>query len=354
MRKPVTPALNLRIPYLIALVVVALAVVLVISGFVWAKKGVTVTVDGVTAFHTTAEATTVSEVLSEVGVVLAEGDLVTPALEDTIADGSEIVVRHAVQVTLDCNGQAFEMFVVGSTVADALVAAGLDPTLGLHVSPSVAAPLWSGMTITATDIFLRIVQEEAELPFATVEQEDPTAAAGSRTLVQEGRPGTALRVWEVVVMGGTEGARRLKAETVLTEPVDAVFTVGTRPAPKKSSPPPGATASAKAPTSGSKLTVLSTAYTPWDPGCGGISVITRKLSRYNIPSGWGIIAVDPSVIPFGTKVYVPGYGYAVAADSGGAINGAKIDVCFWSGGESAAKTAARSWGRRTVTITIVD
>ncbi|MDO8986964.1 MAG: 3D domain-containing protein, partial [Coriobacteriia bacterium] len=49
----------------------------------------------------------------------------------------------------------------------------------------------------------------------------------------------------------------------------------------------------------------------------------------------------------GTKVYVPGYGYAIAADTGGAINGNKIDVCFDTGAE------AIKWGRRTVTITIL-
>ena len=64
--------------------------------------------------------------------------------------------------------------------------------------------------------------------------------------------------------------------------------------------------------------------------------------------------MDPSVIPLGTKLYVPGYGYAVAADTGGSIKGSKIDVCFWTGGEGPAKIAAHAWGRRTVTVTIVE
>ena len=65
-----------------------------------------------------------------------------------------------------------------------------------------------------------------------------------------------------------------------------------------------------------------------------------------LPVGIGVIAVDPSVIPLGTRVFVPGYGPAVAADVGSAIKGALIDLWMPS------TAAARAWGRRTVTITV--
>jgi len=62
--------------------------------------------------------------------------------------------------------------------------------------------------------------------------------------------------------------------------------------------------------------------------------------------GWGIVAVDPRVIPLGTRLYIPGYGEGVAADTGGAIIGNRIDL--WM----PTSTQAFAWGRRTVTITI--
>lgn len=65
-----------------------------------------------------------------------------------------------------------------------------------------------------------------------------------------------------------------------------------------------------------------------------------------LPVGVGVIAVDPTVIPLGTRVFVPGYGPAVAADTGSAIKGLIIDLWMPSTAE------ARAWGRRTVTITI--
>lgn len=85
---------------------------------------------------------------------------------------------------------------------------------------------------------------------------------------------------------------------------------------------------------GRTLTVTATGY----------SLPGRTAS--GIPVGPGIVAVDPSVIPLGTRMTIPGYGEGVAADTGGAIGGARIDLWFSSQAE------ARAWGRRTVTITL--
>ncbi len=281
----------------------------------------------------------------------------SPALDLAVDDGSTIVVRHSIPVQIDCNGDLLSLDVVGTTVADALVAAGLDPSLGLHVSPAVEEPLRKDMTIVAKDVFLRISQEEVEIPFDVIERPDPKKLVGQTSVVSEGKVGRAIRVYEIVVTGGVEGTRYVKAEEVLTEPVAQVVAVGTKKAAKQvlvtSRSTHVAPTPTKAPTAGKKLTVTSTAYTPWDASCGGLAVIERKLKAYNVPSGWGIVAVDPKVIPLGSKVYVSGYGNAIAADTGGAIKGNRIDVCFWTGGESASRRAAINWGRRSVTITVI-
>jgi 3D (Asp-Asp-Asp) domain-containing protein len=65
-----------------------------------------------------------------------------------------------------------------------------------------------------------------------------------------------------------------------------------------------------------------------------------------IPTGPGVVAVDPAVIPLGARLTIPGYGTAVAADTGGAVNGNVIDVWF------PTRRQALAWGTRTVTITI--
>jgi 3D (Asp-Asp-Asp) domain-containing protein/peptidoglycan hydrolase CwlO-like protein len=88
-------------------------------------------------------------------------------------------------------------------------------------------------------------------------------------------------------------------------------------------------------TSGMTLTVSASGYA------------LRGGTATGVPAGWGVAAVDPSVIPLGTRFTVPGYGTAVAADTGGAIVGATIDLWFPS------ETAALAWGRRTVTIALL-
>jgi len=85
---------------------------------------------------------------------------------------------------------------------------------------------------------------------------------------------------------------------------------------------------------GSTMTVVATGYS------GGGNTATGAAT------GWGVVAVDPSVIPLGTGLTIPGYGSGVAVDTGGAIQGASIDLWFPTDAQALA------WGRRTVTISL--
>ena len=96
---------------------------------------------------------------------------------------------------------------------------------------------------------------------------------------------------------------------------------------------------------GKTFAVEATAYTA---GCAGCSGITATGINLNNDPYAKVIAVDPNVIPLGTQVYVEGYGYAVAGDTGGAIKGNKIDVHL------PTKEEAYNWGRKTVNITILE
>ena len=101
---------------------------------------------------------------------------------------------------------------------------------------------------------------------------------------------------------------------------------GSSPAPSTPPTPPA---------SGKKITVSSTGY------------CLRGTTATGIPVAWGVIATDPSFIPLGTRMFVPGYGEGVAADTGSAVKGAVIDLWFPTCAQ------ATGWGRRTVTITVL-
>lgn len=93
------------------------------------------------------------------------------------------------------------------------------------------------------------------------------------------------------------------------------------------------------------MTVEATAYTAYCKGCSGITAIGIDL-RSN--PNQKVIAVDPKVIPLGAKVYVEGYGYAIAGDTGGAIKGNKIDLFIPNLSE------ALEFGRRNIQIKVYD
>lgn len=104
----------------------------------------------------------------------------------------------------------------------------------------------------------------------------------------------------------------------------------------------GSSSNSNSSTNGYKkeLSMTATAYT-------GGTLTAMGLKPVRNPNGMSTIAVDPSVIPLGSKVYIPGYGYAIASDTGGAIKGNIIDLYMNS------ESACTSWGRRPVTVYIV-
>ena len=96
---------------------------------------------------------------------------------------------------------------------------------------------------------------------------------------------------------------------------------------------------------GKEITVAATAYTANCKGCSGI---TKTGVNLNANPDQKVIAVDPAVIPLGSKVHVEGYGYATAEDIGGGINGHEIDVFI------PKQSDALEWGRKQVKVTIID
>ena len=114
--------------YLVAAIVPALIVVLSVTGFVWARKPVSLVVDGRKTAITT-QATRVSDLLEDAGVPVGDGDVVTPSADARVLAGMTVLVKHAVPVTIDFGGERVRLDVVGETVADALVAAGVHSIL---------------------------------------------------------------------------------------------------------------------------------------------------------------------------------------------------------------------------------
>ena len=176
---------------------------------------------------------------------------------------------------------------------------------------------------------------EEPVGYAVVTKNDQNLAEGTEKVITDGQEGLIQKTYEVVIENGKEIVRNLLNEITVKEKQDKIVAVGTMALVQQVS---------RGEASGKEFIVSSTAYTASCNGCSGVTAIGIDL-RAN-PNA-KVIAVDPNIIPLGTKVYVEGYGYAVAGDTGGAIKGYKIDVFIPTTAE------AFRWGNRKVKITIL-
>ncbi|WP_174734410.1 LysM peptidoglycan-binding and 3D domain-containing protein [Mesobacillus harenae] len=156
-------------------------------------------------------------------------------------------------------------------------------------------------------------------------------------------PGLELTVYTDLNAGETVQTKPVKTnvqavhnQEVQTEPVETNVQAVQTKAPAKS---------VNTEPAGKEITVEATAYTADCKGCIGI---TKTGVNLKANPNAKVIAVDPSVIPLGSKVYVEGYGYATAEDTGGAIKGNKIDVFI------PEQSDALDWGRKQVEVTIIN
>jgi 3D (Asp-Asp-Asp) domain-containing protein len=142
---------------------------------------------------------------------------------------------------------------------------------------------------------------------------------------------TALQAAAVQVEAKSQALQAAALANASTPAAPASSTTDTAAAAAPAPTPAPATTPALG---GRTITVTSTGYS-----------LTGRTAT-GIPVGWGVVAVDPALIPLGTRLTIPGYGDSVAADTGSAVRGATIDLWF------PTLAQARAWGRRTVTITL--
>jgi uncharacterized protein YabE (DUF348 family) len=288
---------------------------------------------------TTAE--TVQEVLDEENIEVKEYDKVEPSLKADIENGLSINFESAFQVNLDVGGKGENVWTTSITVADLLKQQGVKLGELDRVEPAKDEMVTKDtqVNIIRVEKVTDVVEESVD--YAVVKRKNSDLNKGTEKVLKSGQKGKIEKHYEVVLENGKEVSRdHIKTETI-QESSDRIVAVGTKTISQTVSrkAEPAAAKSKK------EFYVSSTAYTANCAGCSGVTATGYDL---NANPNAKVIAVDPSVIPLGTKVYVEGYGYAIASDTGGAIKGNKIDVFINS------KSAATRWGRKTVKIKILE
>ena len=168
--------------------------------------------------------------------------------------------------------------------------------------------------ITESRFTSKLEEEVETIPKKTVYQDDPETEAGIDKILEEGLDGKKVKIIKITFFEGEEYEREIvSVET--TPPQDKKILRGTKIVWKTLDSPDGEIKYWK------KMRVYATHYDSHCLGCNEWTAIGMR-------AGKGVIAVDPKVIPMRSKVYIPGYGLAVAGDTGGAIKGNIIDLGF--------------------------
>ncbi|WP_324716344.1 3D domain-containing protein [Carboxydochorda subterranea] len=281
----------------------------------------------------------VADALRQLGVQLREGDRTEPALGVEVHPGMTIRVQRAFDVIVTVDGQHVETLAVGGTVGELLRERAIRLGPLDEVTPALDQPVTPGTAVRVVRVQEVTRTRREPIPFKTLRWAEPRWEKGKTGILREGREGVVeyterLRYEDGKLVSTTVvGTRRIQ------EPVAQIIGVGTRIVWRTLRTPAGVIRYREA------LPMIATAYYPGPESTGRSA---DGVTATGMRAGLGVVAVDPRVIPLGTRLYIPGYGLAVAGDVGGAIKGRRIDLGFNTLRE------ALHFGRRPVTVYVLD
>lgn len=303
--------------------------------------------DGSRVVTYTSFATDPAQVLGQAGVPLEEYDTYTT---EAAAGEATITINRAKRVTVRYHGETLVASSLGETVGELLQRLHLELTDEDILSQDLREPIFDGMVLTVDRIITCRETFSAAVPYETRYCSDAALPRGSEKILIPGRDGELLRTADVTYTNGTETHRSILSETMRRMPVTEIVAVGSGAVPEaeRVDGPVIGDGYITLPT-GEVLTythtdtVEATAYTHTDKGCDLTTATGTKVR-------WGTVAVDPSRIPYGTRMFIIAndgsyvYGLATAEDCGGDILGDRMDLYM------PTYEQCREFGRRRCTL----
>ncbi len=279
--------------------------------------------NGVTRrLHTTSD--TIGQVLHEQGTLLFLGDEVNPGLQDRVTPGMTVTILRSVPVQIRVDGRTIHTRTRAEDVAGVLGQEGVALIGKDRTQPGLSAPVRSGMTIQVIRVREEIAVEFEEIPFQTEWVPDPEVEIDNIRLARAGQVGLTKRRYRVVYEDDQEIRRTLEDVWAEQPPITKTMAYGTKIVIRTLETPDGPIEYWR------KMRVYTTAYTA--ATCGKPRSHPRYgYTRLGLRLTKGIVAVDPTVIPLKTRMYVPGYGLAFAGDTGGGVKGKFVDLGFDEG-----------------------
>jgi Uncharacterized protein conserved in bacteria len=291
------------------------------------QKPVTITVDGRQITSRVVFSGTVGDVLNQNQIVLEENDEVEPSRDTPVKRNMQIVVTRAFNVKVTADGDTREIYTTPVTVKEAVALAGF--TLGEN---DIVKTLPETLVVPGQEIeVIRVTQKEVsadeEMPYQVEKTTDSTLEKGLTKTLKAGKNGIVRNTYLVTYYDGQEAKRDIIKMETLVQPVNKVVAMGSITAVSRG---------------GERFEFTEARYMQ----ATAYTYTGSHTATGNSPAV-GMVAVDPTVIPLGSKMYIEGYGYAWAADTGGAIKGNVIDVFLEDSSQ------CRKWGRKTIKVYIL-
>ncbi len=274
----------------------------------------------VSTFYTTAP--TLGEALNQAGLLVYLGDYISPDLGTTVEPGYQVYIRRSRPLNISVDGKTIRTRSRADIVEKLLVEEGIKLTGKDYTIPDVKSNLGEGMTIQVMRVREETLVETDGIPFETVWQADPTLEIDDHQVVQAGVEGVKKRSILIRYENGREVRRAVDREWIDAVPTTKMINYGTKLVHRDLTLSDGSTVSYWR-----KVRLHATSYTAATSGKA------RSHPYYGITftgmqAGYGIVAVDPKVVNLRSKMYVPGYGVAIAGDTGGRIKGLRIDLGY--------------------------
>jgi uncharacterized protein YabE (DUF348 family) len=275
---------------------------------------------------------TLGTALARAGLELYVGDSVSPDLTTPVTTGTLVYIRRSRPASITVDGKTIRTRTRAETIDALLAQEGISLEGKDYAIPAPVNPIVDYVNVSITRVREEFITETEQLPFQTKWLPDGELELDQRVVSQTGRQGEKHRLFKSVFENGKLISTGLEREWIENPPQDHIISYGTNVVLRELTLPDGTVVQYWR-----KVRMLATAYSAATSGK------TRDHPQYGrtrlgLEAGRGIVAVDPRVVNLGTNVYVPGYGEAMAGDTGGRIKGKRVDLGF-------AEDAIEDWYR---------
>lgn len=294
----------------------------------------------------------VGQFIEQNDIVIGENDAISSEVIHAVEDGMTITIRRGTTVTVETADSVQERFVTHKSAAEAAKELGYADG---EFETIPADEIGDDLYLKIIGIKYEDVVFEEQIPFSEEIVYDDTMLQGQTKIVTQGVCGVHTKTYNVKYRDGVEEYGVLVSEQTVSQPITQVVAHGTldRAVEVKATKgiASGSLSSRGVMRYRKMLTMNASAYDTSPAQNGG-----HSRTAIGLVPNIGIVAVDPSVIPLGSRLYIEStdngqswvYGYAIAGDTGGAIKGNRIDLCYTNNSQ------CRSFGRRQANVYILE